>query len=146
VTDLFTQQSSIVARLAAQVTSATTYYGSQVVGANSEPIKSGIFVAPGEAILLDSSVPARTGGAVERHAWRVICRAVMNTGAATAAARVEHTLGTLCYSVIKALEGYRLTTGSPDRLRYIGHDEMQYDVAAGYAEVNLKFSADMAIS
>ena len=146
MSDLVTQQSSIVARLAAQVTTATTYYGSQVVGANSEPIKSGIFVAPGEAVLLDASVPARTGGALERHAWRVICRATMNTGAATAATRVEHTLGTLCYSVIKALEGYRLTTGSPDRLRYIGHDEMLYDVAAGYAEVNMKFSADMAIS
>jgi hypothetical protein len=146
MSDLFTQQSSIVARLASQVTSTATYYGSQVVGANSEPIKSGIFVAPGEAVLLDASVPARTGGALERHAWRVICRATMNTGAATAATRVEHTLGTLCYSVVKALEGYRLTTGSPDRLRYIGHDEMLYDVAAGYAEVNMKFSADMAIS
>jgi hypothetical protein len=146
MSDLFTQQSSIVARLASRVTSTTTYYGSQVVGANSEPIKSGIFVAPGEAVLLDASVPARTGGALERHTWRVICRATMNTGAATAATRVEHTLGTMCYSVIKALEGYRLTAGSPDRLRYIGHDEMLYDVAAGYAEVNMKFSADMAIS
>jgi hypothetical protein len=146
MTDIFTQQSSIVARLASEVTTATTYYGSQVVGANSEPIKSGIFVAPGEALLVDTGVPSRLGGAVERHAWRVICRATMNTGAATAAARVEHTLGTICYSVIKALEGFRLTTGSPSRLRYIGHDDMQYDVAAGYAEVSLKFSADMAIS
>ena len=146
MTDLFTQQSSIIARLTSQVTTATTYYGSQVVGANSEPIKSGIFVAPGEAVLLDASVPSRTGGAVERHAWRVICRATMNTGAATAATRVEHTLGTLCHSVIKALHGYPLTRGTTNELRYIGHDEMQYDVAAGYAEVSLKFSADMAIS
>jgi hypothetical protein len=144
MSDLFAHQSAIVARLTSQVTGVTTYYGSQVVGANSEPVKSGIFVAPGEAAIVDA-LPARIGGATERHVWRVIVRASMDTGAAVAA-RVEHTLGARCHAVIKALHGYQLTTGTADRLRYVGHDEMGYDVAAGYAEVVLRFSADQAIS
>ena len=144
MSDLFTHQSVIVSRLASEVTSVTTYYGSQVVGANSEPVRSGIFVSPGEAVLIDQ-LPARSGGAVERHIWRVIVRASMDTGAAVAS-RVEHVLGALAGAVIQALHGYRLTSGTPDRLRYVGHDEMGYDVAAGYAELVLRFSADTAIS
>lgn len=145
MSDLFGHLTQIAARLTSQVTTTTTYYGSQIVGANSDPIKSGIFVAPGEAALIDASLWPRSGAAAERHIWRVIVRASMDTGAA-AASRVEHTLGTLAYSVIKALEGYELTTGTKTRLHYLGHEEMGYDVAAGYAEMALKFSADMAIS
>lgn len=145
MSDLFGHLTQIAARLTSQVPTVRTYYGSQIVGANSDPVKSGIFVAPGEAALIDNSLWPRAGAAAERHIWKVVVRASMDTGAA-AALRVEHVLGTLAYSVINALEGYELTTGTATRLKYLGHDEMGYDVAAGYAEMVLKFSADMAIS
>jgi len=147
MSDLFTSLSEIAARLTSEVTAATTYYGSQIIGANN-PTLPALIVAPGEAAALDPTLPPRSGGATERHQWRVGVRCAVNPGVATAAGRAEHVIGALCYSVIDALNGYQLSPSATNkpRLQYLGRDEMMYAPDPGYVEVWLKFSADMAIS
>lgn len=146
MSDLFSQVTEIVSRLTSQISTATTYYGSQIVGANSQAASMpGLIVAPGEAAPVDETLPPRSTGGIERQLWRVGVRCKLDTGAAQAS-RVEHVIGALSHSVINALHGYRFTTGTPSLLTYRGRDEMLYAPDAGYAEVWLRFSAERAIS
>lgn len=147
MSDLFAATTTIADRLTAQVTGATVYRGSQIVGANSQAASlPALIVAPGEATPIDASISDERGGStVERVTWRVGVRAASNTGAAVSAL-AEHVIGALCYSVIQALVGYPITSSSGrTRLRYTGRDEMMYEFQAGYCEVWLNFSADTAI-
>jgi hypothetical protein len=146
VTDLFAAQSTIVARLNAELTSATAYYGSQAAGANSQAlVMPCVVVAPGPAVVTDDvRIESTATPVVETHTWRVGVRVSMDTGT-TAANRVEHTAGTLVHEVIKALKGYRPSSGY-SVLHYAGRDELSYQTEAGYAEVWMSFTAVAAIS
>ncbi len=145
MTDLFAAQSAIVSRLTAQVSGATAYYGSQIVGANSQAASLPcLIVAPGPA---ETPVSAHSdqGGAIwENHRWRVGVRVSMDTGAA-ATARAEPLAGALCGSVIAALKGWPPATGH-NALRYVAREEMQYATEAGYAEVWMLFETTTAIA
>jgi hypothetical protein len=145
VTDLFAAQSTIVARLNTELTSATAYYGSQAVGANSQAlVMPCVVVAPGPSSVPESAHSDEGGAVWESHTWRVGVRVSMDTGAA-AASRVEHTAGTLVHEVIKALKGYRPATGH-SVLRYVGRDELSYQTEAGYAEVWMSFNEVASIA
>ena len=145
MTDLFSAQSAIVSRLAAQVTSASVYYGSQISGANSQAVTlPAIIVAPGPA-----EVPAQLhsdeGGAIaEDHRWRVGVRVSMDTGAAQAS-RAEPLAGTLCNAVITALKAWQPATGH-SVMRYYGHGDFEYSTEAGYAEVWMSFGTITVIT
>lgn len=145
MTDLYAAQSTIVARLNAQLTSATAYYGSQAVGANSQAlVMPCVIVAPGPATVPESAHSDEGGAVWESHTWRVGVRVNMDTGAA-AASRVEHTAGTLVHEVITALKGWRPAAGY-NVLRYAGRDEISYQTEAGYAEVWMSFNTVAAIT
>jgi hypothetical protein len=145
MSDLFAAQSAIVTRLADQVSTATAYYGSQIVGANSQTASlPALIVAPGQAEVPDR-LHSDEGGAIgEDHRWRIGIRVAMNTGAA-ATARAEPLIGALAGSVIAALKAW--TPGSKHSvMRYYGHEELQYAVESGYAELWLTFGTITIIS
>jgi hypothetical protein len=142
MSDLFAAQSAIVSRLTTAVTTATVYYGSQIVGANSQAATlPSIIVAPGPA---EAKFHSDEGGAIaEDHRWRIGVRVSMDTGAVQAS-RAEHLAGTLARSVIVALKAWSPGTGNAV-MRFYGHDDMQYHAEAGYAEVWLSFGTDTVI-
>jgi hypothetical protein len=145
MSDLFSAQSAIVSRLAAQVSGATAYYGSQIAGANSNAVSLPcVIVAPGAAETPPTAHSDQGGPTWENHRWRVGVRVSMDTGAAVAA-RAEPLAGTLAYAVITALKGWTPTSGH-NALRYVARDEMQYATEAGYAEVWLLFETTTAIA
>lgn len=145
MSDLFTAQSAIVARLAALVTTATAYYGSQIVGANSQTVSlPAVIVAPGPAETPDGAHSDMGGAVWEKHRWRVGARVSMDTGA-VAASRAEPLAGTLCGSVIAALKGWSPGSGH-NALRYVGREEMNYHAESGYAEVWMLFETNAVIA
>jgi hypothetical protein len=138
MSDLFVAQSAIVSRLTTSVTAATVYYGSQIVGANSQAVTlPSIIVAPGPAEVPPQLHSDEGGAIAEDHRWRIGVRVSMDTGAAQAS-RAEHLAGTLARAVIVALKAWSPGTGHAV-LRFYGHDDMQYHAEAGYAEVWLSF-------
>lgn len=138
MSDLFAGQSAIVARLTAQVTTATTYYGSQIVGANSQAVSlPAVIVAPGTAEVPPQLHSDEGGAVAEDHRWRIGVRVSMDTGAA-AAARAEPLVGTLARSVIVALKAWQPGSGH-SVMRYHGHEDLQYVAESGYAELWLTF-------
>ncbi len=145
MSDLFAAQSAIVSRLTTQVSGATAYYGSQIVGANSQAASLPcLIVAPGPAETPATAFSDQGGATWENHRWRVGVRVAMDTGAA-AAARAEPLAGALCGSVIAALKGWAPATGH-NALRYVAREEMQYAAEAGYAEVWMLFETTTAIA
>lgn len=145
MSDLFSAQSAIVSRLTSLVTTATTYYGSQIVGANSQAASLPcVIVAPGAAEVPTSAHSDQGGAIWENHRWRVGVRVSMDTGAA-AASRAEPAAGTLCGSVITALKGWSPAAGH-NACRYVAREEMQYATEAGYAEVWMLFETTTAIA
>jgi len=145
MSDLFTAQSAIVSRLTSQVTTASSYYGSQLVGGNSQAVTLPcLIVAPGPAETPTSAHSDQGGAIWENHRWRIGVRVSMDTGAA-AASRAEPLAGTLCGSVIAALKGWAPATGH-NALRYVAREEMQYSAEAGYAEVWMLFETTTAIA
>lgn len=145
MSDLFAAQSAIVTRLAGEVTTATVYYGSQVVGANAQAATlPALIVAPGPAETPQGAFSDGGGATWENHRWRVGVRVSMDTGAAVPS-RAEPLAGAMCGSVIAALKGWAPATGH-NALRYVAREEMQYAAEAGYAEVWMLFETTTAIA